>query len=61
MIFSGAFESSRVEYNYDNTLLYSPAFRLYAEDIAKRLVSFYALNDKYIIEIGCENGEFLDR
>jgi SAM-dependent methyltransferase len=61
MIFNSAFESSRIEYSYDSTLSYSPAFRRYTEVLAKRLVAEYCPNDKDIVEIGCENGEFLDR
>lgn len=63
MIFNATFDGSLIEYNlaYENTLSYSPAFRLYAEELAKRLVTSHGLQDKDILEIGCGHGEFLDR
>ncbi len=63
LIFNAAFDPARLEYdrNYDNTLSYSSAFRSYADDLAARLVSAHKLYNKDVIEIGCGNGDFLDR
>lgn len=63
MLYNAAFDSSRVPYNltYGNTLSSSPAFRVDADALAKRLVSSYGLYEKEIIEIGCGDGDFLDR
>ena len=63
MIFNGAFDADRVEYGltYDNTLAYSPTFRAYAADLAERLIKEHDLRDKSIVEIGCGDGDFLNR
>jgi len=63
LIFNAAFDPKRLEYDrsYDNTLTYSPAFRSYAESLGERLVSSHKLHRKDVIEIGCGNGDFLDR
>src|ERR1700733_1615114 len=63
LIFNAAFDPSRLEYDrtYDNTLSYSPTFRSYADELSSRLVSAHQLYHKDVIEIGCGNGDFLDR
>jgi len=60
-IFNLAFEPQVMKYghDYENSLHFSPLFREYATNLAKRLVSSYDLHNKNIIEIGCGKGYFL--
>ncbi len=62
-VFNAKFDSSRVQYNsrYENSLEYSPLFRNYLDELAERLVRRYRLHQKDVIEIGCGQGDFLQR
>lgn len=61
LVFNALFDAAVLEYDtqYDNSLDFSPAFRAYAEDLARELVSVYDLRRKRIVEVGCGNGAFL--
>ncbi len=56
-----AFDASLIVYDaqYENSQMFSPTFRAFAEELASSLVDRYALNGKPVIEIGCGKGEFL--
>jgi hypothetical protein len=56
-----AFDAGLVEYGgeYDNSLHFSPTFRAYAEELAKRLASAYDLTGRSVVEIGSGKGDFL--
>jgi SAM-dependent methyltransferase len=60
-IVNSAFDQARVNYDgrFENTLSFSPRYRLYAEMTADRVINRYGLNGKRIVEIGCGNGDFL--
>ena len=60
-IFNLGFEPELMAYDrdYENSLDFSPRFREYATDLARRLIQRYDLHDKDIIEIGCGRGDFL--
>ena len=62
MIHNVAFDVELVTYaeGYENSLHCSPRFRRFAEELADRLVSDYALSDARIVEVGAHRGEFLD-
>lgn len=55
------FDPTLVHYDerYENTLDFSPTFRTYQRDLARRLVSSYGLRGKDVIEVGPGSGEFL--
>jgi len=57
-----AFDSSLILYDsqYENSQMFSPTFRAFAQELAKNLVSEYALDGKHVVEIGCGKGEFLE-
>lgn len=56
-----AFDVSNVTYadSYEETQGFSPRFRAFADDLARRLIEAYDLHGKTILEIGCGKGEFL--
>lgn len=56
-----AFDVSNVTYadSYEETQGFSPRFRAFAHDLARRLIESYDLHGKTILEIGCGKGEFL--
>jgi len=56
-----SFDASRVDYGlrYDNALHFSPTFRSYEHETAKRLIERYEIRAKRIAEIGCGSGHFL--
>ncbi len=56
-----AFDPGLVDYDpsYDNSLYFSPTFRRYADDLARRLVDQYGLTGRRIVEIGSGSGDFL--
>ncbi len=60
-ISNAAFEPGRAEYSqrYEETQGFSPTFMAFAEDLAKRWVRDYELENKTVLEIGCGKGEFL--
>jgi len=61
MLYNLAFDPDLLTYTrqYENALDYSPKFRDYADQLARRLVRTYALHGKDVIEIGCGDGTFL--
>ena len=60
-VFNIAFDPDLMKYSqeYENSLHFSPRFQEYARSLATRLVQYYDLYDKDIIEIGCGKGDFL--
>ena len=56
-----AFDVSNVTYAaaYEETQGFSPRFRAFADQLARRLIDAYDLHGKTILEIGCGKGEFL--
>jgi SAM-dependent methyltransferase len=56
-----AFDVSNVTYAaaYEETQGFSPRFRTFADQLARRLIDAYDLHGKTILEIGCGKGEFL--
>lgn len=60
-ICNALFDPSRMQYDqaYENALHYSPHFRAYADDLAKRIIETYDLRGKDILEIACGDGYFL--
>jgi hypothetical protein len=59
--FNAAFRPELVEYaeGYENSLYFSPTFREYADQLARKLVSSFHLHGKELIEIGSGGGDFL--
>lgn len=60
-ISNAAFDPELMEYGqaYENSLHFSPRFQSYAEALAARLIEYYDLRGKDVVEIGCGKGEFL--
>lgn len=60
-IHNTSFDRRLVEYSArcEETQGFSPFFRSWHENLARRLVDRYSLRNKKIIEIGCGKGEFL--
>jgi hypothetical protein len=60
-VFNAAFNEALADYTgaYENSLHYSPTFRMYAEEQASTIVDRYGLHGKTIIEIGCGDAYFL--
>ncbi|MGH8626116.1 MAG: class I SAM-dependent methyltransferase [Gammaproteobacteria bacterium] len=56
-----AFDPTHTEYSqrYEETQGFSPTFKVFHEDLARRLIERHDLHQKEIIEIGCGKGEFL--
>lgn len=56
-----AFDASNVTYasSYEETQGFSPRFRAFADQLARRLIDTYDLRGKTVLEIGCGKGEFL--
>lgn len=56
-----AFDVANVTYaaTYEETQGFSPRFRAFADQLARRLIDAYDLRGKTILEIGCGKGEFL--
>ena len=63
LIFNREFDPLLIEYDvsFENSQEFSPSFRAYADDLAKRLIRDYNLQGKNIVEIGSGNGDFLER
>jgi hypothetical protein len=47
------------ETDYENSQMFSPRFRRYAEELSDRLITTYKLQQKDIVEIGGGRGDFL--
>jgi 2-polyprenyl-3-methyl-5-hydroxy-6-metoxy-1,4-benzoquinol methylase len=45
---------------YENSLHYSQHFRGYAHDLARSLVEKYSLRGRFIVDVGCGRGDFLE-
>lgn len=60
-IFNSAFDPKLVTYveDYENSLMFSPRFRAYADAQASHLVEQFGLRGKLVVEIGCGKGDFL--
>lgn len=60
-VFNAAFDAARITYeaNYENSLMGSPRYRRFTEEIIARLVAAYDLKGRTLVEIGCGRGEFL--
>src|SRR5215472_3990015 len=58
---NSAFDQTCVNYDgcYENTLTFSPCYRRYSDETARRLICRYGLTGKRIVEIGCGSGDFL--
>jgi hypothetical protein len=61
MVYNVAFDPRDVPYagTYENSLHFSPTFRVYAEELADRLVHTYGLRGKDVVAIGDGDGWFL--
>jgi SAM-dependent methyltransferase len=61
--FNASFNPALVDYalGYENSLHFSPSFERYAESLAERLVAEHQLQNMTVLEIGCGNGQFLQR
>ncbi len=60
-IFNRAYEDDLVDYEdeYENSQMFSPRFRRYAEELSDQLIATYGLRNKHIVEIGGGKGDFL--
>lgn len=60
-ICNASFDADRMQYDqaYENALHFSPNFRAYAHDLARRIIETYDLRGKDVLEIACGDGYFL--
>ncbi len=60
-LYNRTYDASLLHYeeSYENSLLFSPRFLRYAEELADRLLSNYELHGKRVIEVGGGRGDFL--
>lgn len=60
-LFNRCYDDELVDYeaDYDNSQMFSPRFRRYAEELSDRLITTYGLRQKDIVEIGGGRGDFL--
>jgi hypothetical protein len=60
-IFNSIYDDQLADYEeeYENSQMFSPRFRQYAEELSDRLIAAYDLHQKQIIEIGGGKGDFL--
>ena len=60
-VFNAAFDLARVVYDghYENSLMGSPRYRRFTEEIIDRLLSAHDLAGGTAVEVGCGRGEFL--
>jgi SAM-dependent methyltransferase len=58
---NAVFRADLVPYDssYENSQLFSPRFRAFAEDLSDDLVARHALGGGHVVEVGCGKGEFL--
>jgi hypothetical protein len=52
-------EAAQYEEEYENSQMFSPRFRRYAEELSDELIATYDLHHKNIVEIGGGKGDFL--
>ena len=55
----GCDELADYEEEYENSQMFSPRFRQYAEELSDQLIATYDLHHKHIVEIGGGKGDFL--
>jgi len=60
-LFNRCYDDNLVDYeaDYENSQMFSPRFRRYAEELSDRLIATYNLRQKDIVEIGGGRGDFL--
>ena len=60
-LFNRHYDNDLVDYetDYENSQMFSPRFRRYAEELSDRLITTYHLHQKDIVEIGGGRGDFL--
>jgi hypothetical protein len=60
-VFNRAYDDDLAAYEeeYENSQMFSPLFRQYAEELSDQLIAKYDLHSKHIVEIGGGQGEFL--
>ncbi len=60
-VFNRAYDDKLVDYEeeYENSQMFSPRFRQYAEELSDHLIASYDLHQKRIVEIGGGRGDFL--
>jgi hypothetical protein len=60
-LFNRCYDDDLVDYeaDYENSQMFSPRFRRYAEELSDRLITTYNLYQKDIVEIGGGRGDFL--
>ena len=60
-LFNRCYDGNLVDYDvdYENSQMFSPRFRRYAEELSDRLITTYHLHQKHIVEIGGGKGDFL--
>ena len=60
-LFNGDYHDELVSYetDYENSQMFSPRFRRYAEELSDRLITTYNLRQKDVVEIGGGRGDFL--
>lgn len=59
--YNAEFDPEANEYSarYEETQGYSPRFREFADELARRWVKRHGLEGRHVVEIGCGKGEFL--
>jgi methyltransferase family protein/C-methyltransferase-like protein len=60
-VFNRAYDDELVDYekDYENSQMFSPRFRQYAEELSDQLIATYDLHQRRIVEIGGGKGDFL--
>ncbi len=60
-VWNAAFDAARTRYTgrYEETQGFSPVFRAFHQDLARRLIARRGLRRRRILEIGCGKGDFL--
>src|SRR6266566_5322811 len=60
-VFNGTYDDGLADYEeeYENSQMFSPRFRQYAEHLSDQLIATYDLHQKRIVEIGGGRGDFL--
>jgi C-methyltransferase C-terminal domain/Methyltransferase domain len=60
-VFNRSFDDELTDYEeeYENSQMFSPRFRQYAEKLSDQLIARYGLHHKNIVEIGGGKGDFL--
>ncbi|WP_181705384.1 class I SAM-dependent methyltransferase [Chthonobacter rhizosphaerae] len=61
LLWNRSFDPDRMAYaaGYENALHHSPAFRAFADDLARGLVGRHDLKGRDVLEIGCGDGHML--